>query len=29
MIHTDALTKTFGEAEHALTAVDHVSLDVA
>jgi ABC-2 type transport system ATP-binding protein len=31
MIHTDGLTKTFGEAdaEHAITAVDHLSLDVA
>src|SRR5258708_26032528 len=29
MIHTQGLTKTFGEAEHALTAVDHISLDVA
>src|SRR5437899_811836 len=33
MIHTEGLTKTFGDAdagaEHAITAVDHLSLDVA
>ena len=29
MIHTKDLTKTFGEAEHAMTAVDHLTLDVA
>ncbi len=29
MIYTDGLTKTFGEAEHANTAVDHLSLHVA
>ena len=29
MIHTQDLTKTFGEAEHAMTAVDHLTLDVA
>ena len=31
MIHTQGLTKTFGDADakRALTAVDHISLDVA
>ena len=29
MIHLDGLTKVFGEAEHANTAVDHLTLDVA
>lgn len=29
MIHTEGLTKTFGAAEKALTAVDRLSLDVA
>jgi ABC-2 type transport system ATP-binding protein len=29
MIHTQDLTKTFGAAEHAMTAVDHLNLDVA
>jgi ABC-2 type transport system ATP-binding protein len=28
MIHTEGLTKTFGEAEHANLAVDHLNLDV-
>jgi ABC-2 type transport system ATP-binding protein len=29
MIHTEALTKTFGEAPNAITAVDRLTLDVA
>ena len=29
MIHTAGLTKTFGEGEHAMTAVDGLTLDVA
>ncbi len=29
MIHTEGLTKTFGEAEHTITAVDGLTLDVA
>jgi ABC-2 type transport system ATP-binding protein len=29
MIHTEGLSKVFGEAEHATTAVDRLSLDVA
>jgi ABC-2 type transport system ATP-binding protein len=29
MIHTVGLTKTFGEGEHAMTAVDNLTLDVA
>ena len=29
MIHTQDLTKTFGEGEHAMSAVDHLTLDVA
>jgi ABC-2 type transport system ATP-binding protein len=29
MIHTNGLTKTFGEGDQALTAVDHINLDVA
>jgi ABC-2 type transport system ATP-binding protein len=29
MIHTEGLTKVFGDAERAVTAVDHLTLDVA